>query len=73
MSDAGTKHSESMTQIIKITHEHVTKVEAALEEELTKSLTSLGKQLSALSEKFVQDYGPLTDRLQQVVRLAERV
>lgn len=72
MSDAGTKHNESMTQIIRATHEHVTKVEQALEAELTKSLTTLGRQLSALSEKFVQDYGPLTDKLQQVVRMAER-
>jgi len=47
-------------------------LDKALEEELTKSIETLGRQLAALSQKFVQDYTPLTDRLQQLVR-ASRV
>lgn len=42
-----------------------------LEEELSKALMSLGAQLASLSEKFVKDYTPLTERLQMVVRLAD--
>lgn len=38
---------------------------------LTKSLESLGTQLATLSGHFVKDYQPLTERLRQVVRLAE--
>jgi len=48
-------------------------LDESLEAELNKSLKSLGVQLSALSEKFVSDYGPLTDKLQQLVQTAERV
>lgn len=47
-------------------------LDKALEEELTKSIETLGRQLAALSQKFVQDYSPLTDRLQRLVQ-ASRV
>jgi ribosomal 50S subunit-associated protein YjgA (DUF615 family) len=42
-----------------------------MEEELNKALKSFGMQLTALSEKFVSDYSPLTQKLQDVVKLAE--
>jgi chromosome segregation ATPase len=42
-----------------------------LGEELTKSLESLGGNLSSLSEKFVSDYSPLTERLKEVVQIAQ--
>jgi hypothetical protein len=45
-------------------------LDKALEEELTKSIQSLGRQLAALSEKFVQDYTPLTVQLQRLVQAA---
>lgn len=54
------------------TKEQVSVLDAALTEELQKSLTSLGKQLTALSEKFVSDYMPLTERLRQVVQMARQ-
>ncbi len=42
-----------------------------LEVELEKALVSLGQQLASLSEKFVQDYTPLTDRLREVVNISK--
>jgi ABC-type transporter Mla subunit MlaD len=53
--------------------EQVSILDKTLAEELQKSLESLGRQLAALSEKFVSDYGPLTDRLRQLVQIAGRV
>jgi len=44
-----------------------------LEKELQKSLSTLGQQLASLSEKFVSDYSPLTDKLRDVVNLAKGV
>jgi len=44
-----------------------------LEVELQKSLVSLGQQLASLSEKFVQDYTPLTERLREVVNISRQV
>lgn len=54
------------------TNKQISALDAALTEELKKSLESLGRQLAALSEKFVDDYGPLTDRLRDIVHLAKQ-
>jgi hypothetical protein len=62
-----TQIMQSLTQSDK----KIAKLDAALEQELNKSLKTMGQQLGALSEKFVQDYGPLTDRLHELVKLAE--
>ena len=51
----------------------VDRLDKGLEEELTKALNGLAGSLAALSEQFVRDYQPLTDRLREVVRLAEAV
>jgi len=44
-----------------------------LEAELEKALVGLGQQLASLSEKFVQDYTPLTERLKEVVNMSKGV
>lgn len=54
------------------TKQQVTVLDAALTEELKKSLESLGRQLTALSSKFVEDYTPLTDRLRQLIQSVGR-
>jgi multisubunit Na+/H+ antiporter MnhG subunit len=51
----------------------VVALDEGLTESLNKSLESLGKQLAALSEKFVADYLPLTESLRDVVRIAENI
>jgi DNA anti-recombination protein RmuC len=48
----------------------VTQLDHSMEEELNKALRAFGLQLTALSEKFVSDYAPLTDKLREVVSLA---
>lgn len=42
-------------------------LDAAMERELTSALQTFGYQLTALSEKFVNDYTPLTDRLRDLL------
>ncbi len=54
----------NMTQQIQL-------LDRALQEELTKSIESLGSQLASLSRRFVDDYQPLTDQLRNVVRIAD--
>lgn len=65
--------SEGLQENSKIIKEGVLTLDKALQKELNDALTSLGKQLASLSEKFVEDYRPLTDRLREVVRLAAGV
>ena len=54
-------------------NESLKRLDEALAAELTKSLESLGRQLATLSGKFAEDYSPLTEKLQRVVRIAERI
>ena len=49
----------------------IVQVDDALRQELEKSLQSLGTQLASLSKRFVDDYSDLTNRMQQVVSIAE--
>lgn len=60
-------------QLSQKTQDHVRSIEKSLEEELTNSLNTLAGALASLSEKFVSDYTPLTDKLRTVVRIAEQV
>ena len=43
-------------------------IDEGLEEELQKSLNSLGNNLVLLSNKFVEDYTPLTEKLKELIR-----
>lgn len=49
------------------------KLNTSLETELNNSLQSLGSQLIKLSSKFVQDYTPLTTKLQDIVNIAQKI
>lgn len=62
--------NQSVKRQIENTKEQVLVLDNALSEELTKSLDSLGRQLAALSQKFVADYAPITEKLQSVLKLA---
>ncbi|TYC49381.1 hypothetical protein FMN50_25375 [Rhodobacterales bacterium] len=41
-----------------------------MQKELSRAIEAMGQKLAALSEKFVDDYQPLTERLREVVRMA---
>jgi len=43
-----------------------------MQQELTRALEAMGQRLASLSEKFVNDYTPLTNRLRDVIQIAER-
>jgi hypothetical protein len=53
--------------------ETVTMLDRALQKELTDSLQSLSTQLISLSNKFVADYTPLTERLKEIVSISNRI
>ncbi len=57
--------------LVQRTGEQLEQLDHALENELTKALTTFGYQLTSLSEKFVNDYAPLTDRLRALVHASE--
>lgn len=49
----------------------VENLDKSLTIELDHCLKKLGNDLASLSDKFVHDYGPLTDKLREVVQLAD--
>lgn len=52
---------------------YVTTMESKLDEHLTASINALGTNLASLSQKFVDDYTPLTQSLRQVLAIAEGI
>ena len=84
MSEVMEKSGAQLVQQQQLTHQQLTRIaekverqvavlDDSMEEELNKALQSFGMQLTALSEKFVSDYSPLTQKLQDVVKLAEEI
>ena len=57
----------------RIIKESVLALDKALQKELNNSLESLGRQLAALSNRFVEDYLPLTEKLREVVEISKRI
>lgn len=71
LADTNKQFNHHMGEIIHKTKEQVLVLDAALTEELTKSLSSFGRQLASLSQKFAEDYGPITERLQKVLAIGK--
>jgi hypothetical protein len=65
---ANTQFNDHMRTLADKTSEQIVKLDVALENELSKSISSLGRQLTALSKQFVEDYSPLTERLRAIVQ-----
>ncbi len=56
-----------------IVKQSVIVLDQALQKELNNSLESLGRQLASLSNKFVEDYTPLTDKLKKIVEITKKI
>ena len=61
------------SELSEVSQKQIESIERSLEEELRKSLESFAGAMVALSNKFASDYTPLTDRLREVVGIAERM
>lgn len=68
-----TQINESSEEITRISHEQISSIEKSLETELTKSLDSFAGAMVALSSKFTSDYTPLTDKLRDLINMAQRI
>lgn len=74
------KTSDHVKRVIKDTDDfiqentsHINGQIRTLQQALEKSLESLGSQLVSLSEKFAEDYTPLTNQLRRVVEIARNL
>ena len=75
--EASAKEAQnSIAEAWKKTEEAINGQMAALDEqmqqELSRSLEVMGRNLASVSEKFVTDYTPLTERLRDLVAISSR-
>ena len=73
LSELQNNLSDGLRKNVDIVKESVLTLDKSLQKELNDSLESLGRQLASLSNRFVEDYGPLTDRLREVVQISKRL
>ncbi len=73
LQDQQNQSLQSLQRLGERVERQVSVLDESMEEELNKALKSFGMQLTALSEKFVSDYSPLTEKLQRLVQMAERI
>ena len=71
LNNANTMLNSHIKQATEDSKKQILALDAALETELRKSIESLGRQLTALSEKFVSDYVPLTARLTELLNAVD--
>lgn len=62
-----------VTELSKSSQNQISAIEKSLETELCKSLETFAGAMVSLSNKFVSDYLPLTERLQEILQIAARV
>ncbi len=73
VAEVASNIDELVQKHAKQTDQAIEQIQKNLENVLEQSLTSLGGQLASLSNKFVEDYKPLTDQLSKIVQMAEQV
>ena len=70
MIDENLKHIEKLNnELSNLLKGHVEKIEKALEETLKASLNSLGEVMAKISDRFAKDYGPLADKLREIMEI----
>lgn len=67
MTAAQTELNNHLRQASDESAKHIEQLDKALSDELTKSLNALGSQLATLSNKFAQDYTPITEGLRRAL------
>lgn len=66
-------YNANIKKMIADNADRIKNLDNELGQELNKALESLGSQLTSLSQHFVNDYKPLTDKLREVVQMANRI
>ena len=67
LATANREINENISKLVGATKEQAEALQVALEESLRESLQSLAQQLASLSNRFADDYGPITERLQAIL------
>lgn len=64
---------EAWEENAKNINEQLREFDKKMQEEMRRSLEILDNQLASVSEKFVKDYTPLTEKLRELIHLSETI
>jgi DNA anti-recombination protein RmuC len=67
LATANKEVNDNVTRLVGSTTELTEQLQMGLEESLNESLRTLAQQLASLSNRFAEDYGPIADRLREIV------
>ena len=74
VSEASRKSIDSAWEdSVKKMNEQFTSFDNQMQQEMNRSIQAMGKNLASVSEKLVNDYTPLTDKLRELVSISNRV
>jgi Mg2+ and Co2+ transporter CorA len=73
MTKASSEFDRHVKGLIQGTKDQVAELDRALATELTKSLESLARQFTSISDQFAKDYTPLANELRKIVEIAKKV
>lgn len=66
------QHQQSLRNTQELIEQQFREFDQQMEQVMTRSIELMGQQLASLSEKFAQDYTPLTDKLRALLDALER-
>lgn len=72
MKDSATDFNNTVSDLSTSTKSQTDTLTTGIEEALTQSLNSLGGQLSAMTEKFANDYSQLADALAKISKATQK-
>jgi len=70
LATANREINENISKLVGATKEQTEALQVALEDSLRESLQTLAQQLASLSSRFADDYGPITEGLQALLKAA---
>ncbi len=74
VSEASRKSIDSAWEdSVKKMNEQFTSFDNQMQQEMNRSIQAMGRNLASVSEKLVNDYTPLTERLRELVSISNRV
>ena len=62
---------QALEETNELLKDSFTVFDTQMQEEVQRTIDALGSGLASLSNKFVEDYSPLTEKLRSVVRMLE--
>lgn len=73
IKSAQNKTSTSLNEGLETIKKGVIALDTGMQTQLNNALDGLARQLGSLSNKFAQDYSPITDRLREILKIGEEV